>query len=444
MNPALASFRFDSGLCLVLPVPDEHVEAVAKLKLERGVYAMTLERPGQPVLYRARRGRPPKRFHQARAGTTATIGPRHAPTTSLVLHPSAAVVPEASPNEYQALLEDIRRDGVQEPLRVLGNTVLDGRHRLRAALEAGLASVPVVDAVLSRGETAEAYLLRTALHRRNLSDDQRAIMAARAAGVMQVSTGRRRDRAAVEFSVTAHKVRDALELLRLAPAEAEQVLAGREKLSKALTATKRQRQLAQVAATPPPTGTYRAIVVDPPWEYDDESIPGAAAHQYATMSYEQLKALNVAALAAEDGCHLFLWATSPMLPLALALIEAWGFTYKQTLTWTKDRLGMGRYFRIRDEFLLFATRGRTLPLKSQSLSSGINAPATRHSAKPDAMYAHLEEGTFEPRLEMFARKAREGWTTWGAEAPRGESDGPPTPAIHETGEDIKPIDGEDE
>ncbi|MBM4380813.1 MAG: ParB N-terminal domain-containing protein, partial [Deltaproteobacteria bacterium] len=367
-------------------------------------------------------------------------GPRQVPVSTLTLHPLAGVVPEASPDEFRALVEDVRREGIREPLRVLGNTVVDGRHRLRAALQLGLATVPVVDAVLAADETPEAYMLRTALHRRNLSDDQRAIMAARAAGTLPVTAGRRRDAAGVRFGVSASKVRDALELQRLAPGETDRVLAGEVKLAKALVAAKRARQLAQVAATPPPTGQYRTIVVDPPWEYADEGIAGAAARQYATMSDDAVKALGVASLAAPDGCHLYLWTTAPKLEVAFQVLRAWGFAFKTMLVWRKNRLGLGRYFRSQTEFVLFATRERSLPLREQGMSNLFEAPVARHSEKPGEFYALVERASLGPRLDMFARKARAGWMVWGAEAPAEAPAGGRPPAIHETGDVIKPAD----
>jgi ParB-like chromosome segregation protein Spo0J len=117
---------------------------------------------------------PPRRTNAVpRRGAVRTV-----PTGSLRLHPLATIVPESSTKEFEALKADIERDGLNSPLHVVGNIVLDGRHRLRAALELGLKAVPVVDVELSE-ESPESFILRTALHRRHLSDDQRAVMAAR-------------------------------------------------------------------------------------------------------------------------------------------------------------------------------------------------------------------------------------------------------------------------
>ncbi len=52
------------------------------------------------------------------------------------------------------------------------------RHRLRAALELELAGLPTAPAMCEPGDEA-AYMIRAALHRRHLSDDQRAMLAVR-------------------------------------------------------------------------------------------------------------------------------------------------------------------------------------------------------------------------------------------------------------------------
>jgi hypothetical protein len=91
-----------------------------------------------------------------------------------------------------------------------------------------------------------------------------------------------------------------------------------------------------------PDKRYGVILADPPWRFEPYSrITGmdrAAGNHYPTSSLEEIKALAVASIAARD-CALFLWATVPMLPQALDVMAAWGFTYKSSLAWAKDRIG---------------------------------------------------------------------------------------------------------
>src|SRR5829696_7016542 len=75
---------------------------------------------------------------------------------------------------------------------------------------------------------------------------------------------------------------------------------------------------------------YGAIYADLPWYFRSWSARGTgrnAVSHYDCMDFEALARLPVVDLAAND-CALFLWATDPLLPRALELIQASGFTYK--------------------------------------------------------------------------------------------------------------------
>lgn len=170
---------------------------------------------------------------------------------------------------------------------------------------------------------------------------------------------------------------------------------------------------------------YRTIVADPPWEYTQSRIvttaktaktrPEAAA-KYRTMTDTEIAALPVGAWC-EDDAHLYLWATNPRLRAAFGIVEAWGFEYRTLLTWEKQgTLGMGYYFRGQTEHVLFATRGK-LPIPPEKRERNIfRAPKTGHSIKPDSFMDMVERVSPGPYLEMFARRQRLGWDTWGNEA----------------------------
>jgi N6-adenosine-specific RNA methylase IME4 len=186
---------------------------------------------------------------------------------------------------------------------------------------------------------------------------------------------------------------------------------------------------------PLPTATFDVIYADPPWQYGDKSLNrGGAERHYATVALGDLKQLPVAHVAA-DNAALFLWATSPLLPDALALIEAWGFQYKTiAFTWlktTKDgskfAIGTGHYTRQNAEICLLATRGKVLPRQSRAIrqivespdSEAIVTPRGRHSAKPDEVRDRIVQlfGNNLSYLELFSRSVTPGWTCWGNEVP---------------------------
>ena len=73
-------------------------------------------------------------------------------------------------------------------------------------------------------------------------------------------------------------------------------------------------------------------------------LDSAAEAHYPTMTFDAIKALDIALIAADDAA-LFLWATVPMLPQALEVLAAWGFVYKTHIAWVKDKDGTGYWFR---------------------------------------------------------------------------------------------------
>lgn len=167
-----------------------------------------------------------------------------------------------------------------------------------------------------------------------------------------------------------------------------------------------------------PTGKYGVIYADPPWRYEHVKTESRAIeNQYPTMSLDDICAMNVSALAADD-CVLFLWATSPKLAEAMRVIEAWGFTYRTCAVWDKQKIGMGYYFRQQHELLLLAARGEPgAPAVEARESSVYREARGAHSSKP-AHYAGLIERMYPgvPKIELFCREPRDGWQVWGYEA----------------------------
>lgn len=175
-----------------------------------------------------------------------------------------------------------------------------------------------------------------------------------------------------------------------------------------------------VQTPPPPDGRYRTLVIDPPWQMErlereiayEDGGPGLA---YTPMAVDEIEDLPVGDWAA-DGCHIYLWVTHRYLPAGLRILEAWGARYQCVMTWRKN-LGMTPFSWMYDtEHVLFAQIG-SLPLQQVGLRLSFDADRTGHSVKPDVFYDRVMAASPEPRLEMFARQARDGFTPWGAEAP---------------------------
>lgn len=162
---------------------------------------------------------------------------------------------------------------------------------------------------------------------------------------------------------------------------------------------------------------YRTIVADPPWSYSRaEGVQGAISEQYSTLSGDDILALPVEALAADDA-HLYLWATTPKLwdcPTPAEIAAAWGFTYKTLITWVKgERVGLGWYYRVDTEHCLFCTRGKA-PIPAELRASNVLwSPRGAHSVKPDAFGDLVEQVSPGPYVELFCRRPRFGWDSWG-------------------------------
>ncbi len=176
-------------------------------------------------------------------------------------------------------------------------------------------------------------------------------------------------------------------------------------------------------------GRFGTILADPPWQFQNRTGKMAPEHKrlsrYGTMTLKEITELPVHLYAAERS-HLYLWVPNAMLEDGLRVMRAWGFEYKSNIVWHKirkdggsDGRGVGFYFRNVTELILFGVRGKGV----RTLAPGrrqVNLLGTRkreHSRKPDEIYDVIEACSWGPRLELFARTRREGWTIWGNEAP---------------------------
>ena len=185
---------------------------------------------------------------------------------------------------------------------------------------------------------------------------------------------------------------------------------------------------------------YRAAVLyaDPGWEFEAFSREGrmrSGDAYYRTDGVEKIKALPVAPLAGKD-CALLLWATWPNLLDALAVIEAWGFTYKTVLfVWVKttkkaecielDGRGLHRGMALsatqaNTEICLYATKGSPLRLAADVPEVIVAPVGERHSEKPEKARRRIEQLFGEPYLELYARKLTPRWRAWGDEIRRAD------------------------
>jgi len=186
-----------------------------------------------------------------------------------------------------------------------------------------------------------------------------------------------------------------------------------------------------------PTKRYRTIVADPPWPFtrtlperggghwlyraDRENRVRTSAARYGLMQIEELMNLPIG-LWAQENAHLYLWTTNAFMAEAHQVAKAWGFEPKTILTWVKPRLGMGTYFRNNTEHVIFAVRG-SCPVLRHDVRTAFTGAQGAHSEKPDVFYDIVQSMSLGPYLDVFARKQRFGWDTWGDEAFDFRTDG---------------------
>ena len=360
--------------------------------------------------------------------------------------------PDLSKEEFEALKKDIETHGLKQPIVRLNGKIIDGRQRYRAVVELGIE--PTYIDIDSKAKP-EDVLVSNNLLRRHLSESQRAIIGAKLVttklgsnqsddGVTQ-GTAAERTGISVDTIQRAQKVIKAgdreivrlVEMGRLTVNRAEKMLKlgqealgaikaasaeeGFENVVKAAFAAdsdlkrkEAQKKVDEIRANNKPLesvdGKFGVIYIDPPWDCVKETDAG-----YPTMSRDELLELDVNSYA-KDNAVCFMWAPASQLPLALELMEKWGFEYKTNAVWDKKTPGQGGYFMMQHELLLVGTRGIVPETDKKGRATSIIEEKRRgHSQKPFAAAKLIEQMYPEmDKLEMFCRgKPREGWRGWG-------------------------------
>ncbi|RWM19641.1 MAG: S-adenosylmethionine-binding protein [Mesorhizobium sp.] len=385
----------------------------------------------------------------------------------LQAHPLAELFPMLSEKEIGELADDIVTYGQREPIVLLKGKVLDGRNRL-AACRFAQVEPRFVD---FEGDDPLGFVLSLNLHRRHLTESQRAMVAAQiidwdrginqhtgGSANLQTREAARRLSISERAVAAAKRIRDhgageLVEAIRegrvsvhageaisdLALEAQREVLAREEKeiiaRAKAIReARQKMRHTVRLAhmdlvaekgrASAPATlkQLYPVYYADCPWRFGVRSeVTGrekSAENHYPTLTTDEICDLLGKLIGGEHPAVCFLWATNPMLLDALRVLQACGFTYVHHWIWDKEVAGTGYWGRDRHELLLIGRRGDiAAPLPGTQPETVHREPKGKHSAKPD-YFAEQIEKLFPgvARLELFARRARPGWDRWGFEA----------------------------
>jgi N6-adenosine-specific RNA methylase IME4/ParB-like chromosome segregation protein Spo0J len=340
-----------------------------------------------------------------------------------------------------SLAQSIKEIGLLHPIVIQPNgTLIAGKRRLEACKSLGWQTIAVTEVDLEdivRGEHDEN------VHRKDFLPSE-AIAVGQALEPMEREKAKERERSHTEAGYenfsdadkgeslakvasavgmskpTYEKAKAVVEAARQEPQKYKPLVEEMDK-TKRVSGVYRKLKVAQqeeeILREPPPTpqGPFRVIVADPPWPYykrkDDPSH--RASLPYPDMTSEQIKAMKVASLAADDAI-LWLWTTNAHLQVAFEVVEAWGFEYKTLLTWEKNKMGTGDWLRGKTEHCMMAIKGKPVVTLTNQTTI-IHGDVREHSRKPDEFYALVDSLCPGSKLELFARTEREGWTSHGDE-----------------------------
>lgn len=215
---------------------------------------------------------------------------------------------------------------------------------------------------------------------------------------------------------------------------------------------------------------FSIITCDPPWAFSDKlsqsNVKRGAEANYPTMSMDDIKKLPIKDLASKDGTILCLWCPSSLLKEGIEVMNCFGFQLRQTYIWNKIKkkpleklkkkilkelrnsktskkdllklvsdivdsedlndslgFGLGRLFRQCHEIALVGINNTAIykKLKNKSQRSVSMFMNEKHSKKPEMLQDSLElmfpGSVLEKmnKIELFARRKRDGWTTLGNE-----------------------------
>ena len=169
---------------------------------------------------------------------------------------------------------------------------------------------------------------------------------------------------------------------------------------------------------------YQIVYADPPWDYKGQRQhagkgkpdTGAAVAHYDTMHIEDIKSMDLKSIVDNDESLLFMWSSSPHLPQALDVMDAWGFAWATVaFVWDKQRVNPGFYTMSQVELCLVGKMGKIpQPRGSRNVRQFISEMRGGHSSKPIEVRERIEQMfPTQRKIELFARDTAAGWDSWG-------------------------------
>jgi len=356
-----------------------------------------------------------------------------------------ALIPPLAPEEYAQLEANIRAEGCRDPLVLWDGVIIDGHNRYEICTKHGIGFEKISKSFESRAHV-RVWMRNNQKGRRNLPkawyielelgnkedlieigkktqgkrtdllspNDKKSLPApvntqkeiAKAAGTSTGQVGM-----AEQVKKKAPELWEKAKQGEVSISTAYKEIKKEEKKAERAAMIEEQKQAIESGEMALPDGVFEVVAMDPPWNYGREYDPETSrvANPYPEMTQAELLALEPPFA---DDCVLFLWTTHAFIFDAKQLLDSWGFTYKATMVWDKERIGMGAWLRMQCEFCLVGIKGK--PIWNNTKWRDIIKESRReHSRKPDAFYEMVEDITAGRRLEFFSREQRKNWQTYG-------------------------------
>lgn len=380
-----------------------------------------------------------------------------------------ALIPPLQPEEFAQLEANILADGCRDPLVVWGDILVDGHNRYAICTKHGIEFDTVSVEFVDR-EAAMDWMDANQLGRRNITPDQFTLLLGRRynrAKKAHGGTGANQyvqkdqiepsastaEKLAAEHGVSPATVKragqyaEAVEtveravpgfsqaiaaprqavikaaaIIEKSPEKAAEILNGNKSIADVKREERREEiieRLESVAAIEAKevSGVFDVIVIDPPWQMqkiERDVRPNQSEFDYPTMSEEELAAMEIPAA---DDCHVWVWTTHKFMPMTLRLLDAWGMKYVCTFVWHKpggfQPIGLPQY---NCEFAIYARIGTPEFVDTKAFNTCFTAPRGAHSEKPEEFYELVRRVTAGRKLDMFNRRAIDGFEVWGNES----------------------------
>ena len=368
------------------------------------------------------------------------------------------ILPPLSSSDRKRLLNDIKKNGIQNPIIVSNDGfLLDGHHRLEIAKELGIVKddIPVHTVDVS-GDNAFMLAINLNLARRHLTLEQKREIiqglrkrgytqeeAGKTIGVSHQTVGRAqgsKNASNVQMDNTCITTPDLRYKIKKDNQE-EIWERTKENITQSQIASDygiSQQRVGQIVdkvdkiksrekeleaqkdeindGIMPPDGLFDVIVIDPPWPYNNKNYDpdewlGRVVLPYPDMSIEELEKINVPC---KEDCIIWLWTTNAFMDEAYHLLKKWNFKPKTILTWDKQIMGTGKWLRGITEHCILGVKGHP-KINLTNQTTLISEKRREHSRKPDIFYKLVDELCVGYKLDYFSREKREGWYQYGIE-----------------------------